>query len=234
MMRINVLSPGELSMKKVLIPGIIMVLLLAGMGTVSANLVQNPSFESPAVAGTFTTCPGGTCPDGWTIGANTNINFIGTYWTSSDGAQSIDMSGQSSRGSLSQNIVTTSAGTYHLTFDMSGNFVCGPDTKQLEVYWDGNQITGSPFTFVKSGTWSTSNMEWVTKSADLPDPSGSPTELKFVDTSTGITNCGVALDNIDVVPPAIPTPEFPSLALPAAFIIGLIGAILFIKSTREN
>ena len=46
-MRIKVLSSGELSMKKVLIPGIIMVLLLAGMGTVSANLVQNPSFESP-------------------------------------------------------------------------------------------------------------------------------------------------------------------------------------------
>ena len=29
-------------------------------------------------------------------------------------------------------------------------------------------------------------------------------------------------------------PEFPSAALPAALIVGLIGAILFIKNTREN
>ena len=30
------------------------------------------------------------------------------------------------------------------------------------------------------------------------------------------------------------TPEFPSMALPAALIVGLIGAILFIKGTKEN
>jgi hypothetical protein len=35
-------------------------------------------------------------------------------------------------------------------------------------------------------------------------------------------------------PDAIVTPEFPTLALPAAFIVGLIGAVLFIKSTKEN
>ena len=29
-------------------------------------------------------------------------------------------------------------------------------------------------------------------------------------------------------------PEFPSIALPAAFIVGLIGALLFIKGTKEN
>jgi len=32
----------------------------------------------------------------------------------------------------------------------------------------------------------------------------------------------------------IPTPEFPSVALPAAFIVGFIGVVLFMKGTREN
>jgi hypothetical protein len=40
--------------------------------------------------------------------------------------------------------------------------------------------------------------------------------------------------NIACTPDPIPTPEFPTMALPAALIVGLIGAILFIKSTREN
>jgi len=219
-------------MKKTLALGIVVVMLLACVGAVSANLVTNPSFESPVVSGPFTTCPGGTCPASWTIGEN--VNFIGTYWTSSDGSQSIDMSGEGARGSLSQQIPTITNGPYELTFDMSGNFVCGPDTKKLEVYWNGAPITGSPFTFVKSGAWSQTNMEWTTITATLPDPAGSPTELKFVDISTEITNCGVALDNVEVEGSAIPTPEFPTMALPAALIVGLLGAVLFIQKSKEE
>jgi hypothetical protein len=221
-------------MKKLLFMGIIAVVLLACVGAVSANLVTNPSFESPGVSGAFTTCPGGTCPASWTIGAGENVNFIGPYWTSSDGAQSIDMSGEGSRGSLSQQIPTTANGPYDLTFDMSGNFMCGPDTKTLAVYWDGIQIAGSPFTFVKSGTWSQTTMEWSTKSITLPDPAGSSTELKFVDVSSDVTNCGVALDNVGITGPTTPVPEFPTVALPAALIIGLIGAVLFIQKSKEE
>ena len=32
----------------------------------------------------------------------------------------------------------------------------------------------------------------------------------------------------------IPVPEFPTVALPVALVVGLIGAVLFIKSTKEN
>ena len=35
-----------------------------------------------------------------------------------------------------------------------------------------------------------------------------------------------------ITPP--PVPEFPTMALPAALIIGLLGAVLFIKRTKEN
>jgi hypothetical protein len=37
----------------------------------------------------------------------------------------------------------------------------------------------------------------------------------------------------DIVQPS-PSPEFPTMALPAAFIVGLIGAVLYIRRTEEN
>jgi hypothetical protein len=33
---------------------------------------------------------------------------------------------------------------------------------------------------------------------------------------------------------SVPVPEFPTVALPVAFIVGLIGTVLFIKSKKEN
>jgi hypothetical protein len=37
-----------------------------------------------------------------------------------------------------------------------------------------------------------------------------------------------------VVGGSIPTPEFPTIALPMALIVGMLGAVLFIKRTKEN
>jgi hypothetical protein len=35
-------------------------------------------------------------------------------------------------------------------------------------------------------------------------------------------------------PPPIPTPEFPTMALPAALIVGMLGAVLFVQRMKEN
>jgi hypothetical protein len=40
--------------------------------------------------------------------------------------------------------------------------------------------------------------------------------------------------SVSCTPDPIPTPEFPTMALPAAFIVGMIGAVLFIQRTKEN
>jgi hypothetical protein len=40
--------------------------------------------------------------------------------------------------------------------------------------------------------------------------------------------------NVACTPDPISTPEFPTMALPAALIIGLFGAVLFIKRTKES
>ncbi len=47
---------------------------------------------------------------------------------------------------------------------------------------------------------------------------------------------GVALDDISVerTDQTTPVPEFPSIALPAALIVGLIGAVLFIRKSKDN
>jgi len=209
---------------------IIMVLLLACAGVVSANLVNNPSFETPTTTNAdFDTYGSGTIGP-WNVN---NIDHIRNYWVEIDGVQSIDLS-STARGDISQTIVTTSPGKYDLTFNMSGNFVCPPTTKQVAVYWDSNPTAIGTATFTKSGGWSTTNMEWTTKSMELPHPSGPSTVLKFVDISPGTSNCGVALDNIVVEPQGSAIPEFPTIALPAALVVGLIGAVLFIRKSKEE
>jgi hypothetical protein len=40
--------------------------------------------------------------------------------------------------------------------------------------------------------------------------------------------------NVACIPDPIPTPEFPTMALPAALIVGMLGAVLFIQRSKEN
>ena len=40
--------------------------------------------------------------------------------------------------------------------------------------------------------------------------------------------------NVACTPDSIATPEFPTMALPAALIVGMLGAVLFIQRSKEN
>jgi choice-of-anchor C domain-containing protein len=215
-------------MKRVIL--VIACLLLAVVGTVSANLVANGDFENsgPIPAQGYLTCPPGVLND-WTI--VNSVDVIGGYWQPASGSQSLDLAGNE-KGTISQ-ILTTPPGTYDLSFNMSGNPDGAPTTKTVEVFWGG--VSQGTFTFNTAGI-SHSNMGWVKKGITGLVPTGATTELKFVDVSGGTegTPWGAALDNIDVSSSFIPTPEFPSVALPAAFIVGLIGAILFIQRSKEE
>ena len=220
-------------MKRLLNIGIILVLLLACIGVTSANLVNNGGFEDPLASGTFTPnmASGVT---GWTIESG-NIDLIGTLWTSYEPDQSIDLSG-CERATISQSIVTVPDEVYKLSFALAGNTYDAPNTKTVEVFWDG----GSQGTFdFNTNGYTTANMGW--KIIEIPNlkATSSSTEIKFM----GVTPVGsypsicvgVALDDIVVdtyTPPAIP--EFPTLALPVALIVGLLGAVLFIQSTKKN
>jgi choice-of-anchor C domain-containing protein len=221
--------------KKLLILSVILVTLLAGVGTVSANLVTNGGFETPTAIDPFTPNMD-TGLTGWSISPG-NIDLISTLWNPpiGGGAQSIDLSG-CARATISQDIITTPGESYKLTFALAGNPYPQSNTvRKVAITW-GND---APIirSFDTAGKSYPSDMGWTTVT-DIPSfqATTNPTALKFQDVSENDNACvGVALDNIIVEQQGvIPTPEFPSMALPAALVVGLIGAVLFIKSTKQE
>ena len=213
-------------MKKTLTLGIVLVLLLACVGAVSANLVQNPGFESPVEGGgSYTTLTGAGLTD-WTIASGGSIDLISGYWQKHTGVQSIDLAGNEA-GTISQTIDVGNNQICSLSFWMAGN----PDqqgVKTLEVKFGSNTRS---FTFDSSGH-TREAMGWEEKTASGLTATGLTT-LQFVDTSSG--PYGPALDDISMeCRDQIPVPEFPTVALPAALIVGLIGAVLFIQKSKEE
>jgi choice-of-anchor C domain-containing protein len=221
-------------MKKILTLGIALIMLLACVGAVSAaNIVTNGGFETvvPAFSGTFETLsPGDTNIAPWSIDAG-SIDLINTYWQNNAGSPySVDLSGNAP-GTISQILDTKDGQTCTLSFYMSGN-PDNPGTKSVNVLLGSNPVSGSPFTFSTAN--SRSNMMWEQKTASGLAATG-PTTISFVaDPNSGAY--GPALDDISVECTGgnTPVPEFPSVALPAAFIVGLIGAVLFIQKSKEE
>jgi len=235
--KIPINSGGLNDMKRTFTLGIMLVLFLACVGTVSAtvNLVSNPGFETPITAsGNFDTY---TAPSasltGWSLDSG-GIDHIKGYWQPAHGFQSIDLS-STVRGTISQDIPTEMNGVYQLSFAMSGNPECPPDIKTLEVKW-GAQTLG-PYTFDKTVISDQHvDMKWVTFTEPGLTASSATTKIIFKDISSGTdTRCGVVLDDIEVIPvQSTPIPEFPTIAIPVVLIVGILGAVLFIQRTKEN
>ena len=220
-------------MRRLLLVGIVLV-TLAGIGVASAaNLVRNGGFEENPLGEKvgFVECPDAVVQD-WGIGG-AGIDHVRTYWAPSEGKHSLDLS-RRGRGSVSQSLPTTAGGLYTLSFDMAGNPECGPAEKLLNVYW-GDQPAFGPYSYITTGYPVVGPGGWQTVTlADLPGTVGG-TELIFEDVSTPSSACGVALDNIIVTAKeSVPIPEFPTIALPAGFIIGILGSVLSIRRTREH
>jgi choice-of-anchor C domain-containing protein len=217
-------------MKRVSILAIIFVLLLASVGAASAaEKVQNGGFEQPGgITAHFQTLTSGLTD--WSIDAN-SIDLIRDYWSPHSGSYSIDLAGNAP-GTISQPLSTSNGDTCTLSFWMAGNQDNGGGTKTVRVYWGSGEVSGSPFTF--TSTAPRTPMGWEQKSASGLTASG-PTVLKFVeDPSDGAY--GAALDDIsvDCTGGTTPVPEFPTLALPLGLIIGVLGAVFYIRETRRQ
>jgi hypothetical protein len=214
------------------------VLLLAGVGAVSAaNLVQNGGFEDPLVTvGEFTPNMASGLTN-WNIETG-DIDLIGTHWKAYEKSQSIDLRG-CSRATISQQILNTDPKlTYQLSFAMSGNPYSGDTSSKIrtvEVYWDNDPARTYSFD-TSLITSQTSDMKWKIITIPNLQATSAATTIKFKDVSPNSNECvGVALDDIIVdtfTPP--PVPEFPSIALPAALIVGMLGAVLFIQKSKEE
>ncbi len=100
---------------------------------------ENGSFETSTAnpGSSFVTLgAGSTDIAGWTVGSG-SIDYIGGYWTASDGSKSIDLSG-SAAGSIWQTFDTIAGQTYFIDVMISGNPDGPPPTKTLEVTATGN------------------------------------------------------------------------------------------------
>jgi hypothetical protein len=245
-------------MKKILILGIILVILLAGIGTVSAVPVpvQNPSFEAPLVltSQNWNTFPDGTPGLDWDVQwANDPLTFstltrpelanaelqksgLFTGFNAYDGNQYAELdtdwdgpsgsvTGEPANVTMSQVIDTVAGATYQISYAQA----CRSDDThipcQIRFGWTGASSE------VSDGV---STLNWVVMSFTRT-ATGAQTTISF--TGEGAADSyGALIDAVTVEkirdPPVIP--EFPTMALPAAFIVGLIGAVLFIKSTKET
>jgi choice-of-anchor C domain-containing protein len=164
------------------------------------NLVNDGSFEQQSAGGDFTDYTAGQTFGGWTVDSG-SVDLIGTYWTSQQGAQSVDMNGLSA-GTISQTVNGLNVGqNYQLSFYMAGNTAGGPAVKTMTASVNG----GGPQAFsFDDAAQSTTNMGWTQETYDFTAASTS-TVLTFASTvsaacepASSASACGPALDNVSI------------------------------------
>jgi choice-of-anchor C domain-containing protein len=183
--------------------------LIALVGTLSMagsalgfSGISNGGFESGDVSGApWATLGTGSTAQTGTTNESVSDDWIYTYWSASEGARSIDLSGDGP-GVLSQVLATTAGNTYTVTFDLSGNPACGPAVKTLTVGASGAQSTAFSFDFVAAGA-TLGDMKWAKQTYAFV-ATGSTATLTFTSTTGGI--CGPALDNV-VATETVPEPD---------------------------
>jgi hypothetical protein len=97
---------------------------------------------------------------GWTVTSGT-VDFIGGYWQSPDGNQTVDMDGNNP-GAIATTIDVPAAGTVTVDFDLSGNPDGGSSLKTLQVQL--GSATPEVLTYT-TGSNTHSDMDYVAESA---------------------------------------------------------------------
>ncbi len=192
-----------MNIKKILVSaaaGAVMLGSIAGIAF-AVSIASNGGFETGTLSDPFTTVNvGGTNIDNWNVDSG-SVDYIGNYWTASEGSRSIDMSGNEA-GKISQSLATINGHTYKVTFDMAGNTDGDPIVKTLDADVGGAPV---PFTFDVTG-YDHSTMGWAQKTFNFI-ATGALTTLTF--TSTTLTPFGPAIDNVaveDITVTETPTP----------------------------
>ncbi len=159
------------------------------------NLVTNGGFELPVLGPTgFVTYGPGASLTGWTIDSG-SIDHIKTFWTSFEGAQSIDLDGNSP-GAISQTLATSIGQSYDVSFWSSANPDLSGGSASMSVRWGGTEVLSVTRPPAASGT----SMGWVFSRVTVV-ATGTSTPLQFVSTDFG--PFGIALDSVSVTPTAV-------------------------------
>ena len=226
-------------MRKLLLVGIVL-LALSGIGAVSG--FSNGGFENPAInpGDAWSTYPDGTPGLVWKVEQG-----IGPDPTSPPGEPTLEFQKVSTLGltpaegfqyaeldsyanvNISQ-MVTLKRGTlYHISFAQTCRPAESGASSKLGVYLDGVLI---------SRTTCDQTLKWKTHTVDVTPASAVDAKLMFADEGILQQSYGVLLDDIGIEEEEnnVPIPEFPTIALPVGAIIGILGAVFYIRSTREE
>lgn len=216
--------------------------------TTPINLIQNGSFESPAINnGTWTVVPGKNyLSAGNTSGATKYMLDWDTDLTSGvevrrnvagvaqEGFNFIELDshfghfnnatfdnnthGNSTNSWISQTVNTSLGQVYHLSYWYSPRAGSQSGNNQINVFWDGVKLGGGTFTNSGSGSG------WNEYKFDVVGNGNSGT-LKFADAGTANTY-GASLDNVSLVA-AVPEPETYALMMAG------LGAVAFMARRRR-
>ncbi|MFN8121538.1 MAG: choice-of-anchor C family protein [Thermoleophilia bacterium] len=167
-------------------------------GNPGAELVNNGSFETPAVGSTTTYS---TSFGGWAVTGS--VDQV-TTWTTPAGTRALDLNGTAT-GTVTQTLTTTPGAVYRITFRMAGT-PTGTAIKQMRVNWGGSALRTLRFDITGHTAGS---MGWQTVSLEAV-ASGSSTALAFQSLTAG--SAGIALDDVSVTEQAGPTVSGGSLS----------------------
>ena len=195
--------------------------MLGATSQASANLVSDGDFSVPPVAGDFSTIDAGGTIGPWSVDTG-SVDLIGNYWQAPPlGGGSVDLDGNAP-GSISQ-ALTLGAGSYSLSFYLTGNPDGLPSTKTIEVTIGGKTQT---FTFTIGGN-SKSNMNWTLETMSFLWGGGA-TSLEFASGDTGSPYGGV-IGDVDLE--AAPLPSTWSMAI---FGFAGLGFLAYRRTKRDS
>jgi len=179
----------------ILIAGVIAPALNNASVFAATNIVNNGSFEEPALPfGSWSAFYGDI--QGWTLTFGPDIEIQNhVAGDPSTGDQFVELDGDSNSG-ISQTLTTTS-GTYLLSFDFSPRPGVDAASNQIEVYWNGNLVDSITADGSLNG-----NTAWINHSYSVT-ATGSSTNLEFL--ATGVDDSlGGYIDSVSVILSACP------------------------------
>jgi hypothetical protein len=225
-------------MRKLLLVSMVL-LAISGIGAASA--FSNGGFENPSInpGAVWSTFPDGapglvwkveqgigpdpTSPPGVPTIEFQNVSFLGL--APAEGLQYAELDSYANVN-ISQ-MVSLKAGTrYHISFAQTCRPAESGASSILGVYLDGVLL---------SRTTCDQTLQWKTHAVDVTLTSDIDAILMFADEGIHQQSYGVLLDDIVITEEknSVPIPEFPTMALPVGAIIGILGAVFYIRSTRE-